>query len=212
MRVHKQQNTKMKGSNRANSTGGLQKPKPEPARKSIHDPAQAPSDKLRQARPEGDCPCHNVSLDPPLAEDAHHGLLAVEQSVIKTPNHSNTPGLPENPTVEQAEQALHEAAEVLREKLQNDVIQKIGQLVLDEMTFAADHLREDSDDAPSAVKIFEAVRDDIVNEMQGFPSLYPWAASGCLFAKVWEQYVRLFPKEEPWPDYTQAEQWRSVEG
>jgi hypothetical protein len=126
-------------------------------------------------------------------------------------NSSKTVGLPDNPTPEQTEQALHEAAEVLQEKLRNDVIQKIGELVLDEMTFAADQLKEESDDAPSAVNIFKAVRDDLLSEIQG-SAWDLWAESGCLFSKVWEQYVRLYPKEEPWPDCTQAEQWRSLEG
>jgi hypothetical protein len=131
-------------------------------------------------------------------------------------NSLNTLGLPDNPTTKQAEQALYEAAEVIHERLRNEVIQRVGQLVLEEMEVAANNLREDSDDEPSTVNIFEAVRDDLVDEIRidhpALRQLYPWAASGCLFAKVWEQYVRLYPEQEPWPDDTEAARWRSLEG
>lgn len=79
------------------------------------------------------------------------------------------------------------------EKLRSDVIQKIGEMVLEEMLFVADYRMEDWEDEPSAVELFQAVKDDLINEIQGSP-WDVWAASGCLFAKLWEQFVRLNPK------------------
>jgi hypothetical protein len=84
-------------------------------------------------------------------------------------------------------------------------------MVLKEMLFVADYRMEDWEDEASAAELFEAVKDDLINEIQGSP-WDVWAASGCLFAKLWEHFVRLNPKAESWPESTQAEMWRSLEG
>jgi hypothetical protein len=133
-------------------------------------------------------------------------------------NSPDTYGLPDDPTPKQAEQALYDV-EARQKKMRDDVIQQIGQLVLAEMEFAAENVEVESDDGPSAVDIFEFVRNDLAKEIRfdhpelhGLHGLYPWASSGCLFAKVWEQYVRIYPDHEPWPDNTEAAKWRSLEG
>lgn len=96
--------------------------------------------------------------------------------------------------------------------LRDDVTRKIGELVLAEIEFKVDALNED--DTPSKAKIFHAVRDDLADEIKvtnaELQDLYHWAKSGPLFANIWEQWVRLHPEQEPWPDNTEAEKWRNI--
>jgi hypothetical protein len=74
-----------------------------------------------------------------------------------------------------------------QDNLRHEVIHIIGELVLDEMEWQAEDLKQKG---ALPVQIFEAVRDDLAKEIKitnpEEQKMCRWARSGCLYAKVWE--------------------------
>jgi hypothetical protein len=89
-----------------------------------------------------------------------------------------------------------------------DVQRQMGKLVYDELVFGVGNYLECHDDLEGA---FKKTIAGMVSEIKGHPMDLS-CDCGTLFAKLWEQFVRLHPQVEPWPEWTQATRWRSLEG
>jgi len=91
-----------------------------------------------------------------------------------------------------------------------DVQRQMGKLVYDELLFGVGNYLEETGETDLNAA-FKNTIEGMVAEIKGHPMDLD-CDCGTLFAKLWEQFVRLHPQVEPWPEWTQATRWRSIEG